>query len=373
MSILAELSGGGTKTARSKRPGRRRAPSTSQGALVAPRTKMPSFWLATPSSSASSWLTTPRRAEADRPSPDRERPRASISSKNSTQGACDAGVGEEVGDVVLALAHPAAEHVREPHGDEPCPELTGDRAGQVGLSAPRRAVQQQATSQGGPVPLPELRIAQWGQERGLDVRLDLREPADVGQAQRGLHRFVGQAPGEVLLRGPPVESWVRGPRSPAGGVRGGCRGAVPTTAPLRGGSTHRLAHEVLVVDVARVLCQELAEVAHRLVAEPLCHQHLGQVGAQHVVAGLTRDGPTKAVQQSGDVHSPRLPPGGRAPPDQTTSGRAVGGMGAGRVVEPIRCASTAAAAARPSAIAQTISDWPRPASPATNTPGTLDA
>ena len=57
---------------------------------------------------------------------------------------------------------------------------------------------------------------------------------------------------------------------------------------------------------------------------------------------------------------------------QTTSGRSVGLIGAGRVVEPVRYASTAAAAARPSAIAQTISDCPRPASPATKTPGTED-
>ena len=56
-------------------------------------------------------------------------------------------------------------------------------------------------------------------------------------------------------------------------------------------------------------------------------------------------------------------------PCQTESGRAVGGMGDGRVVEPVRYVSTAAAAERPSAIAQTISDCPRPASPATKTPG----
>jgi AcrR family transcriptional regulator len=55
-----------------------------------------------------------------------------------------------------------------------------------------------------------------------------------------------------------------------------------------------------------------------------------------------------------------------------TSGRAVGGIGAGssRHGSERSCWSTAAAALRPSAIAQTISDWPRPMSPATNTPGT---
>ncbi len=55
---------------------------------------------------------------------------------------------------------------------------------------------------------------------------------------------------------------------------------------------------------------------------------------------------------------------------QTSSGRAVAGIGDGRLVAPIRNESTLAAAARPSAMAQTISDCPRPASPATNTPGT---
>src|SRR5215471_14456741 len=51
-------------------------------------------------------------------------------------------------------------------------------------------------------------------------------------------------------------------------------------------------------------------------------------------------------------------------------GRVVGTIGAGSAEEPIRYASTAAAADLPSAIAHTISDWPRPMSPATNTPGT---
>ena len=50
----------------------------------------------------------------------------------------------------------------------------------------------------------------------------------------------------------------------------------------------------------------------------------------------------------------------------------MGSIGAGSEVAPVSHSSTAAAADRPSAIAQTISDWPRPASPATNTPGTVD-
>jgi hypothetical protein len=51
----------------------------------------------------------------------------------------------------------------------------------------------------------------------------------------------------------------------------------------------------------------------------------------------------------------------------------VGVMGAGSAVSPSRNLSTAAAAARPSAMAQTIKDWPRPISPATKTPGMLVA
>jgi hypothetical protein len=56
---------------------------------------------------------------------------------------------------------------------------------------------------------------------------------------------------------------------------------------------------------------------------------------------------------------------------QTVSGRALGGIAVGNVVLPDSQVSTPAAQDRPSAIAQTISDCPRPASPATNTPGTL--
>ncbi|GAP59839.1 hypothetical protein AHiyo1_32190 [Arthrobacter sp. Hiyo1] len=51
--------------------------------------------------------------------------------------------------------------------------------------------------------------------------------------------------------------------------------------------------------------------------------------------------------------------------------RSVGATGAGRMVLPMRYLSTAAAQARPSAIAQTIKDCPRPASPATKTPSVL--
>ena len=56
---------------------------------------------------------------------------------------------------------------------------------------------------------------------------------------------------------------------------------------------------------------------------------------------------------------------------QATSGRSVGSIGRGRTSRPVRYASTPAAAERPSEIAHTISDCPRPMSPAVNTPGTL--
>src|SRR6185369_5655882 len=52
----------------------------------------------------------------------------------------------------------------------------------------------------------------------------------------------------------------------------------------------------------------------------------------------------------------------------TVSGR----IGVGSVDDPDKYASTAAAAARPSAMAHTINDCPRPASPATNTPSAVD-
>ena len=58
-------------------------------------------------------------------------------------------------------------------------------------------------------------------------------------------------------------------------------------------------------------------------------------------------------------------------PEGHTSGRAVGAIGLGSSVSPMSHLSTPAAQARPSAMAHTIRLWPRPMSPATNTPGTL--
>src|SRR5699024_3095152 len=53
------------------------------------------------------------------------------------------------------------------------------------------------------------------------------------------------------------------------------------------------------------------------------------------------------------------------------TGFSPGLTGRGSVVDPVRCASTAAAQLRPSAIAHTMRLWPRAQSPAVNTPGTL--
>lgn len=50
----------------------------------------------------------------------------------------------------------------------------------------------------------------------------------------------------------------------------------------------------------------------------------------------------------------------------------MGVTGRGSAESPVSQLSTAPAAARPSEIAQTMSDWPRPMSPATKTPGTVD-
>lgn len=58
---------------------------------------------------------------------------------------------------------------------------------------------------------------------------------------------------------------------------------------------------------------------------------------------------------------------------QTIRERSVGRIGAGSALAPVRKRSTPRAAERPSAMAHTMRDWPRPASPATKTPSTLVA
>ena len=58
---------------------------------------------------------------------------------------------------------------------------------------------------------------------------------------------------------------------------------------------------------------------------------------------------------------------------QAVTARDEAGSGRGRFVSPMRNSSMDAAAARPSAMAHTISDCPRPASPATKIPGTDEA
>ena len=140
--------------------------------------------------------------------------------------------------------------------------------------------------------------------------------------------------------------------------------------PVPGG-VRRLADQpvaALVVGVAAVAHVEPGDV------------HAGVDQLADLLRG--RGGGAEGADDLGSTHAPSLPGLGsfqrRDPSEarprtgqlQTTRGRSVGGIGTGRLVEPVRYSSTAAAAARPSAIAHTISDWPRPASPATKTPST---
>jgi hypothetical protein len=83
--------------------------------------------------------------------------------------------------VALALAEPHVEHVVEPEREEARAELAGHRAREERLAAARRAVQQQAAAQRLAVVGAQLGVAQRGEERGVQARLDLLGAADVGQ------------------------------------------------------------------------------------------------------------------------------------------------------------------------------------------------
>ena len=69
-----------------------------------------------------------------------------------------------------------------------------------------------------------------------------------------------------------------------------------------------------------------------------------------------RAGETPPPLDTPDHNDPRPPPDRSGPMVCQDIGRAVGGIGEGSVVAPLRYLSTPAAALRPSAIAQTISD-----------------
>ena len=88
ISSRPRMSGSGTTTWRSKRPGRSSAGSSTSGRLVAAMTMMPSL-PANPSISTRSWFKVCSRSSWPPPSPaPRWRPTASISSMKMMHGAC---------------------------------------------------------------------------------------------------------------------------------------------------------------------------------------------------------------------------------------------------------------------------------------------
>ncbi|PVZ14194.1 putative serine esterase DUF676 [Actinomycetospora cinnamomea] len=91
---------------------------------------------------------------------------------------------------------------------------------------------------------------------------------------------------------------------------------------------------------------------------------LGDVDVVARIAGLAGRAGERGLRTHRSSEQRVRCPGGQA------RARSVGSIGRGRTSRPVRWASTPAAAERPSAIAQTMSDCPRPASPATKTPGT---
>ncbi len=71
-------------------------------------------------------------------------------------------------------------------------EFARDCAGDERLAAARRPVQQQAAAQALVVQPPQLRVAQRGQERGLQAGLDLGHPGHVGELEAGPLGVVGR-------------------------------------------------------------------------------------------------------------------------------------------------------------------------------------
>ncbi len=88
---------------------------------------------------------------------------------------------EEFVNVALAVADVGIEDVREADREEFGPQLTGDGPRDEGLTASRRAVHEQAAAQALAVERSQFRIAERGQERGVEPILDARHAADVGQ------------------------------------------------------------------------------------------------------------------------------------------------------------------------------------------------
>lgn len=138
---------------RSKRPGRRKAGSRCQGALVAPSTSTPSLDFWTPSSSARNcaitWRWWPacislRRAAS-----------ASTSSKNSTHG-LRRRASSNSACTFSAVADPHVEHVVDADAQKSGVAFAGRRARQQRLATTRRSEHQDAAADGLAVGLEEL-------------------------------------------------------------------------------------------------------------------------------------------------------------------------------------------------------------------------
>ena len=138
------ISGGGTNTIRSKRPGRRNAMSRCQGAFVAARISTPSFDKFTPSSSERNWLIKCRPARCRMSV--RLAPMASTSSKNRTQGQIAPRLLENRVQLLFAVADVHVEHVVDANRQEAGLHLAGRGPGQMGLAAARRTVHQNAAT-----------------------------------------------------------------------------------------------------------------------------------------------------------------------------------------------------------------------------------
>ncbi len=197
--MRAGSSGGSTSSVRSSRPGRRSAVSTSHGWLVAASTKTPSLSAWAPSSSASSWLTTLRPPEWRRWL--RFWPIASSSSRNSTHGPARRAAANASWSLRSdSPSHMSSTSLR-PIEKKLGAELAGDGAGEERLAAAGRAVEQQPAAQRLAVVGAQLGVAQRREEGGVQARLDLVEPADVGERDLralGLDQALGVELGEAL-------------------------------------------------------------------------------------------------------------------------------------------------------------------------------
>ena len=204
-------SGMGMEISRSKRPGRRRAGSRALGKLVAAST-ITCCRCESPSIRASNWATT--RFSTSPTTRSRRGAMASISSRKMMLGALMGRLVEELPQVGFALAVELVDDLRPVDGEEAGLRLVGDGAGQQGLAAARRTVEQHALGRVDPQAIEDFRVFQ----RQLDdladaVQLPL-QAADVlvGERRAGRRRPGPRrpAPSRACRR--------RRPRAPAGRV-----------------------------------------------------------------------------------------------------------------------------------------------------------